>query len=320
MIKACNHMDKKVVIVVLNYKNYDDTIECLKSLCDITYSNYDVVVVDNKSENDSLTFIGGFLLRKGIKYEYIDDLNIEKSRHLKEYFILLQSSNNGGYAAGNNLGIRVGIERKADYILILNNDTVVDSGFLEPLVKYAEEHKDVGAIGPKVLDENGNIDHTCARRRMTLVDYIFQHSIVARLLPENRWIKRHTYKGEYDFANPKKVDVLSGSCILFKSDFICAEGLLDENTFLYLEEFIIHEKLKRAGYISVINPESLIVHKHGRSTSTRSSEIIDRYRMESRRYYLINYRNYNKCAVDGIIAYTYWFPKFFRSIIRKGGL
>jgi GT2 family glycosyltransferase len=320
MINSCNHMDKKVVIVVLNYKNYSDTIECLKSLNDITYPKYDIVVVDNKSENNSLSYIGKYLLKSDKEYVLIEDSDIGGAGIINERIILLQSSKNGGYAAGNNLGIRIGLEKKADYILILNNDTVVDSGFLAPLVKYADEHKDVGAIGPKVLDENGNIDHTCARRRMTLVDYIFQHSIVARLLPENRWIKRHTYKGEYDFANPKKVDVLSGSCILFKSDFICAEGLLDENTFLYLEEFIIHEKLKRAGYISVINPESLIVHKHGRSTSTRSSEIIDRYRMESRRYYLINYRNYNKCAVDGIIAYTYWFPKFFRSIMRKGGL
>lgn len=310
-------MDKKVVIVVLNYKNYGDTIECLKSLNDITYQNYEVVVVDNKSENDSLSYIGDYLLKSDKKFVLIEDGDIGNAGIIKERIILFQSKKNGGYAAGNNLGIRIGLEKKADYILILNNDTVVDSGFLEPLVKYAEEHKDVGAIGPKVLDENGNIDHTCARRCTPLIGYFFRFGIGAKIFPNNRWIRRHIYKGEYNFKAPKKVDVLSGSCILLKENIFFSEGLLDENTFLYLEEFIIYEKIKAAGYISVINPEAMIVHKHGRSTSTVLSDTVNKHMQSSFKYYLINYRGYNRIIVNLIIAYTDTLPKMFRSTMRR---
>jgi GT2 family glycosyltransferase len=309
-------MDKKVVIVVLNYKNYQDTIECIKSIKKITYKNYEVVVVDNKSENDSLSYIADYLRNLDAQFALIDEAGISNAQHIKEKIILLQSSKNGGYAAGNNLGIRVGLERAADYLMILNNDTVVTSGFLEPLVRYANEYKKVGVIGPKVLDVKGDIEYSCARRHMTMVDYIFLHNIMARLFPDNRWIRRHIYKGEYDFKSPKIVDVLSGCCMLFNAKFFSDGNLLDENTFLFYEEFIIYEKIRAAGYISVINPDSVIIHKHGKSTSTRSLRIIENYLLDSGKYYFINYRRNNKYVVGFIISYADFLLTVLRSIKR----
>jgi len=134
-------MNKKVGIVVLNYKNYEDTIACLRSLAEITYQNTEIIVVDNDSQNDSLEYIRKDLVCRHVPYcMFVEDSIDTHSYSVSENTILLQSDSNRGYAAGNNIGIRLALERKADYILILNNDTVVEKNFIEPLVQYAEDH------------------------------------------------------------------------------------------------------------------------------------------------------------------------------------
>jgi GT2 family glycosyltransferase len=301
----------KVSIIILNYKNYHDTIACLHSLAEVTYLNAEIVVVDNDSQNDSLKYIYNDLKHSGICSAFIDEGAIGISSEIKENIILVQSANNRGYAAGNNLGIRVALAREAEFVLILNNDTLVEKDFLEPLVKYAEAHKEVGAIGPKVLDVNGNIDHTCARRRPTLISYFFRLGIGRKLFPDNRWIRQHIYKDEYDFQYPFAVDILSGCCMMIKSSVFEKVGLLDENTFLYLEEFIIHEKISNISLISVINPYSIIVHKHGGSTSKISQRSVNKAEKESLKYYLKYYRSCSDFMISVISFFAYWRPKYF---------
>lgn len=285
-------MFRKVVIVILNYKNYNDTIECLNSLFDISYSNYEIVVVDNFSENDSLEYIEKFLVFSEKKYELIKDSDIECSESIRENIILLQSSKNGGYAAGNNLGIRTAIKRMADYVLILNNDTVVKKNFLESMVEFAESNERAGVVGPKVLDIYGEVDKDCARRKPTIGYYFFCVGMVRKILPNNYWYKQHYYCGEYDYESPKKVDLLSGCCMLIKKDIIKSIGLLDENTFLYVEEHILCEKLQNNSYYSAIVPHSIIIHKRGKATSQSNSLLINEIRRSSIRYYLLKYRKY----------------------------
>ena len=166
-------MNRKVGIVVLNYKNYEDTIACLRSLAEITYPNTETIVVDNDSQNDSLEHIHQDLLHRQVAHIAIAESAIDTSSQIPEKTILLQSVSNRGYAAGNNLGIRVALARGADYILILNNDTLVEKDFLEPLVQYAETHERVGAVAPKIVDTKGRIAPTSARRRPTLGHYFF---------------------------------------------------------------------------------------------------------------------------------------------------
>ena len=288
---------KKIGIVILNYKNWQDTIECLQSVRELTYNNTDIIVVDNDSQNDSLSHIHQWLSDQRISHVLITDCEIDTSATLAEKTILLQSSSNRGYAAGNNLGIRVALARGADYILILNNDTLVEKGFLEPLVNYAETHEKVAGIGPKIVDQEGNIDPTCVRRRPTMGDYFFRLGMGKVLFPNNRWIRRHTYRGEYSFDHPKEIEVLPGCCMLIKSRVFQELGLLDENTFLFLEEAILYEKLHGAGLVSAVVPESCIIHKHGQSTATMTSAFLRNAIRASLRYYLRHYRGYNRFTV-----------------------
>ncbi len=306
-------MNRKIGIVVLNYKNYTDTIECLHSLAKISYPNTEIIVVDNNSQNDSLEHIHQDLSDRQVGHVLIAESAIETSGQIPEKTILLQSSSNRGYAAGNNLGIRVALARGADYVLILNHDTLVDRGFLEPLVQYAESHEKVAAVGPKILGTEGRIAQISARRRPTLGHYFFLWGIGRILFPNNRWICSHYYRGEYSFDYPKEVDILSGCCMLLKSGVFQRIGLLDENTFLYLEEFILHERLRTAGMTSAVVPASWIVHKESQSTGKEPYSFVRNIERASQRYYLTHYRHHSRFTVAALMIASCNPKDFLRS-------
>jgi len=310
-------MNKKVGIVVLNYKNYEDTIACLRSLAEITYQNTEIIVVDNDSQNDSLEYICQDLMSRQVPYCVVVEGSIDTNNcSASKKIILLQSNCNRGYAAGNNLGIRLALERNADYILILNNDTIVKNGFMEPLIHYAEDHDNVGIVGPKVIGPDGKIQLVCARRRYTPICLFFVEGIGNRLFKNSYWKRKHTYTGEYFFDYPREVDVLSGCCMLVKSSTFYKIGLLDENTFLYAEEFIIHEKLLNIGLKCFIVPISVIVHKQGQSTAKISSHQNNKSWNASIRYYFTQYRHYNRFTV-ALILLSCWTPKkYLRSLLK----
>ena len=297
-------MHPKVGIVILNYKNYEDTIECLRSLDKVTYLNKEIFVVDNASQNDSLKYIQSDLLIRNINHAFIDGNEFNHDQPVDCKIYLFQSLDNRGYAAGNNYGIRLAMMRNAEYILILNNDTEVKIDFLEYLIEYADKHPEIGAVGPKVLDINGNIDLTCARRKRTPLSYFFCIGIGSKIFPNNRYLLRHSYQGEYFFDLPKEVDVLSGCCMMIKSRVFERIGLFDENTFLYLEEFIIYEKLNNIVMISFVVPNSVILHKKGKSKNKISSDIINTIAKKSLRYYLREYKNYGKIVTEIILLST----------------
>jgi len=98
----------------------------------------------------------------------------ENIDHINEHFVLIQSDSNRGYAAGNNIGIRCAIRAGDEYVLILNNDTLVEKDFLEPLVRFMDANSSVALVGPKIVDLDGNTDKNCARRRPEMMDYFFE--------------------------------------------------------------------------------------------------------------------------------------------------
>jgi GT2 family glycosyltransferase len=258
-----------VYIIVLNYRNYIDTIRCVRGIEAMQYSDYCVVVVDNHSDNESEA-----VLRK----------------ELAEYRII-QTGRNGGYAQGNNIGIRMALEEGADYVLILNNDTRIEPDFLSILVSYAEADPTAGVLGPMIVTEDGLIDHTCARRRPALGDYFWRLGPGRWFAPKNRWVRAHYYENDYDFGDSATVDIISGSCMLMRTDMLREIGLLDEKTFLYFEESILHEKLRDTRYRTVIVASSRIVHRKGQSTSTIPVYANVIAFLGSLNYYLKSYRH-----------------------------
>ena len=116
-----------VYIIVLNWNGKDDTLECLASIAAIQYADFETVVVDNGSSDDSVAAI----------------------RAQRPELHIIETGQNLGFAEGNNVGIKYAMAHHADYIFILNNDTTVDPLLLQHLVSSAQRHPDAGIIGPK---------------------------------------------------------------------------------------------------------------------------------------------------------------------------
>jgi len=125
----------KVGIVVLNYLNYEDTIECVESLLDLNYDNYNIVVVDNGSDNNSFEIL---------KNEFKESDNI----------YVLNTGENLGYAKGNNQGIDYCRNNlNAEHVMVINNDTIAED---KNLLNVLLEHKDDGIVlGPKIINLEG---------------------------------------------------------------------------------------------------------------------------------------------------------------------
>ena len=302
----------KVGVVVLNYRNYADTVACLRTLAAVTYPTIETFVVDNDSRNDSLLQIRAGLGWSSADCPTVAEAELDRGAALPGSRFSVQASANRGYAAGNNLGIRMALARGCDYVLVLNNDTEVRPDFLEPLVAYAEAHPDFGAVGPKIVNAEGGVDLHCARRRPDLGFYFFSTGIGRKAWPNNPWSRRHYYKGEYAFDLPKEVDLLSGSCMLLRRAALAQVGLFDEATFLYQEELILHEKFRTRGWRQAIVPESVVMHKGGQATLREMPAPIRKAARESLRYYLEHYRHFGRFTCLAIEWLAGGLPRFFR--------
>ena len=224
-------MHAKVTIIILNWNGKEDTIECVESVRNITYPNYEILIVDNGSTDGS---------QQVFKQKYVD-------------IILIENPKNLGYAEGNNIGMRYALKRGTDYILLLNNDTTVDQSFLDELIKQAEIDKKIGILGPKiyVYHEPNKLNSVGAN-----IDF---------------WTGGASHIGcnqidRGQFEDIKKVDYVTGAAILVKKEVIKKIGLLDKRYFCYYEETDWCVRAKKAGYSVIAVPKAKIGHKIG-STS-----------------------------------------------------
>jgi GT2 family glycosyltransferase len=228
-----------VLIVILNWNGKADTTECLQSLERINYPNYHTVLVDNGSSDGSI-------------------------EHFRTAFPDLEIVDNGknlGYAEGNNVGIRVAIERNAGYVLLLNNDVVVDPDFLTELVSAAMSGSNIGFVGPKVYhyDRHGRKDViSFAGGRLC----VWKGS--ARPIGINE-----TDRGQHDLT--RDVDYVEGSCILASVAALKRIGLLRPVFFTYWEDIDWCARGSRTGFRSVYAHRAMIWHKIGSYTREKSS-------------------------------------------------
>lgn len=238
-------MEPKVFIILLNWNGWKDTIECLKSLKRIDYPNYQIVLVDNGSTDESVFQLKNFCS------EHNEDL------------IFLENQNNLGFAEGNNVGIKHALENQADYVLLLNNDTTVELDFLTQLIKAAESDRKIGMLGPKINFYNHK-------------DRIwFLGGKINRLLNKGT----HLYYDQVDSVEnlPNElfeVDYFTGCALLIKKEVIEKIGLMWDGYFLYYEDTDWNLKAKKNGWKVIVAPKAKIYHKVSRSTKPGSSSYV----------------------------------------------
>ncbi len=253
----------KVLIIILNYGTFKMTISLIKELqADLEYENYSIMVVDNCSPNESAEVLK------------------ERSQELN--YIFYANKTNAGYAAGNNIGIRYGMEHGFAYSWILNNDVELrEKNVLTHMVEIAEKGEKIGCVGPVIYSMNGEI---CAPyvNRLTFLN------MTLGIISEKKIRKKYIYES-------REVYRVYGCCMLLKNSVMKNVDCMDERTFLYGEEDILAERMLVKGYTSYYDSEVSITHKESTSIKRMSKNRKKLQIMESRKsreIYLKDYRHF----------------------------
>ena len=243
-----------VHIIIVNYNGWSDTIECLDSLIKVVYRNINITIVDNNSTDDSLSQISSWIKNKGFQVNLIDTEEPADTRSGEGVIAMIKNKENRGYGAGINTGIKYALLCNPDYILALNNDTVVDPGFLHPLVELCEKDNEIGIASgkiyyhdrPKVIWSNGGKFYPC---RGKLAHLNFNETDIGVEAPE-------------------KINFINGCMWLIPGHVLRKTGLINEEYFMYVEDLEYCSRVIRSGFTLRICGRSFIYHKVGRSSGS----------------------------------------------------
>ncbi|MBI3772166.1 MAG: methyltransferase domain-containing protein [Gammaproteobacteria bacterium] len=237
----------RVAVIILNWNGKEDTLECLASVGQLDYQNHEVVVVDNGSADDSVD---------AISKQYPD-------------ITLLQTGANLGYAGGNNVGIRWALDHDADFVLLLNNDTIVPPDLLSAFVSAKNLLPLNSALGAKILFYDKPDILWCAGGRWNSGTNDFEH----------------IGYGQTDITEYKRmaeVDYIVG-CALFASSATFKEvGLLNESFFLTYEETDWCYRARAKGHKCFFAPDAKLWHKVSSSFGGADSPLVSYFMQRNR--------------------------------------
>lgn len=239
-------MTPAVSIIILNWNGLSDTRECLQSLSRITYPNAAMLVVDNGSKTD-------------------------ESGALRAAFpevTVIATGKNLGFTGGNNVGIDRALAGGADYVLLLNNDTVVDPGYLEPLVQALEDHPDVGMAVSKIYYHASPEEIWFAGAECT-----FDAASLERGIPA--W--HPPYPEHQARMEPYETQIATACCLLVRADVMRRLGGFDDRYFAYYEDVELNLRAAALGYRRLVVPASRIWHKVSQSSGGQESPNVAYY-------------------------------------------
>jgi GT2 family glycosyltransferase len=216
----------KVTVVVLNWNGGADTIECLESLAPLSAAGHQIVMVDNGSTDGSLEQVR-------LNFTYVRVIDVGENR---------------GFAGGNNVGIRAAIEDGAEYVLLLNNDTVVAPDLIEELLRVAQTTPDAGVLGPKIY-------YYAEQDRIWSAGGFWDKK--ARCFEQ-------LGDGERDEGQFDKIcdtEFVVGCAMFVPAQVFRDVGLLDEQFFLNYEEIDFSYRVRCAGYRAIYVPRAKLWHK-----------------------------------------------------------
>jgi len=231
----------KIAVVVLNWNGRADTLDCLESLKAVDYPNWDVLVVDNGSEDDS----------------------VEAIRKNHPEIPIIETGKNLGFAGGNNRGIQEALRRDAEFVLVLNNDTVVASDLLRRLARSAAEYPDAAALGPTIYysGDPGRVWYAGARWRRDKA--AFEH------------IGQGGVESGVELARVRETEYVCGCAMFLRASALRQVGLFDPTFFLLFEETDWCFRARQSGYRSLVVPDARVWHKVSGSFGGRHSPLYE---------------------------------------------
>lgn len=245
-----NNRDR-IAVIIINYNSWQQTIDCLNSI-DENIQNKKILkvfLVENGSTNDSRKQLLHYLNKTGkIDVEYII------------------SDENKGFSVGNNLGLSRALDESFGYIMILNNDTIINDDIFSASINFFKQNDNCSLIALHTVKPDGQKELYCTRRRPTFFNNLFLYHTP---FWNKKWFPGYNRHYMLDMDCTKQFDVYAGcgACMAFKREYFDKTGLFDSNTFLYSEEYIIAERATQKGFVTLFMPEPKVIHLGGQSTS-----------------------------------------------------
>ena len=233
-------------IVILSWNTEALLKQCLESLeegCE-GIGGCEVVVVDNGSTDGSSEMVR--------KYQI---------RNTKYKIRLIENQSNLGFAKGNNIGIK---QARGKYIMLLNSDTIVEKGSMAKLVNYLDQHSEVAAVSPLLLNEDGSYQKDPCYLKSPSLLFVFLYynpitrKIVSKFLP-------HLLYSSADFTKPSLIELVSGAAVMLRKEILEKVGGLDEDYPHFFEDVDLSYQLRKLGFRLVLIPEAKVIHLGGRS-------------------------------------------------------
>jgi len=231
-------MSKKASIIIVNWNGKKYLKNCLEAVFNQTYKNFEVIMVDNGSKDGSVEFV--------------------KNNFSKVKIIKLKE--NTGYAKGNNYGIKEAIkDNNVEYLVLLNNDTIVNKNWLNELVKTARSGKNIGMVSSKSLFQDEQVQTIGLSIEKNVHGY------------KEGGISIGYNEDSDKFNKEKEIFAPSGVSALYKREVIEKIGLFDEDYFCYAEDLDLGIRARLAGYKCIYNPKSQLIHLHSKTSGFGSS-------------------------------------------------
>ena len=243
----------KLSIIIVNWNTRQHLLECLESIfANPTAAEMEVIVVDNASTDGSADAVAS-------AYSMVK---------------LIRSGENVGFAKANNRAVALNTSR---YWLLLNPDTLVQSGAIDRLLQYMDQHTDVAAVGPRLINPDGSGQRSIWRRP-TLFREWWRLFHLDRLYPLSEYSP-----STLTSQQARRVDILHGACMLVRANVVQGMGLFDEDYFIFSEEIDLCDRLGHAGWQLHWVPEAVVTHKGGQSTrQVADAMFIELYRNKTK--------------------------------------
>ncbi|MDC0004599.1 glycosyltransferase family 2 protein [Porticoccaceae bacterium] len=263
----------KVSVVIVNYRTAEMTINCIKSVLDTCDGDWwEVIVVDNFSNDESCKIIEAFIAACGIGAQ----------------ISLIRNQHNGGYSAGNNIGINLS---RGGHIVLLNSDAILGEKTVEKLSKCLDEDPGIGIASPGFYSVDGKQQNGCFRYPQPLSELVK----AAATGPITRALC--LYDPSIKLSNERTFpDWTSFACVMIRRKLFETVGMLDDEFFMYFEDIDFCRRARDSGWAIINDPNASVIHLGGGSSNVTTSISLRRrlpkYYYESRsRYYYKYYGN-----------------------------
>ena len=240
-----------VSFLILNYKSYPDTIRVTNEILEFSVSQfeYNIVIVDNKSPNDSFRVLRTTFLNN-------DKVSV------------IEAGSNAGYSKGNNLGLRYLQDKRPDYVCIMNNDVHFDADVIARMIELDGYIIDAAFFSPIQMLPNGEVAAFGSLRQPTFQDDI--KSYLPILFTRN---KKWNYFRSNKY-NVQEVDIVPGALLFIRYSKFERMGFFDESTFLFCEERFTSQRVKELGMKNYIVLDKTYIHEHSKTINAETSALL----------------------------------------------